>query len=184
MKYYFSLIMLLILTVSCSSESLSVREAKTLIENFSERYPIYESSKIDIGNQNYRVNKDKETIEALRKLEAEGFLVLSDVEQTKRWFSRDSLLSLHITLSPDAANYVVSQKKNTVEVKTFVFQLDREKDISLELQGNNRARVKATLIKKSTPFTSLGKDKNPNTAFIKKEFNLRYKKESGWYVLK
>lgn len=69
-------------------------------------------------------------------------------------------------------------------MKTYLFTVQEDSDVQLELNSKTKATASAKLIKTNTPFAGLSKDKNPNAAFITQKFILKYNKETGWYVQK
>lgn len=183
MKKLYLLLPVMIL-MACSSESLSVRDAKGLIDTYTEKNQVFESTTIDLGERKLRIKKDEAEITALKSLESEGLVSMDTSEKYKKFLSKDSVMVVNIRLNAAAAPYVINQKKNRAEVMSYVFELQSDADVSLKLSGKRKATATAKLIKKPTPFAVIGKDKNPNTAFINRDFTLKYKEDSGWYVAK
>lgn len=178
-------LLLLIATVAaCTSESLSVKQATSLIQDYTEKYPYFEKTTLRLGEQKFNTRKDAEEIAVLKNLESEKLVSLQSVDLHKKLLSKDSVWVVNIGLTAEASGYVLDQKKNRAEVKTYLFTLEKDSDVDLELHNKTKATAKAKLIKKPTPFAGLSRDKNPNTAFMTRDFVLKYKKESGWYVQK
>src|SRR5690554_6387995 len=93
-------------TISCSSDAMSVKKATSLINDFTRQHPVYESESIHLGERKLRIQKDKEEIEALKKLESESFISLKTNELRHIFWSTASLCDVTITLTSDASNYV------------------------------------------------------------------------------
>lgn len=184
MKKIVLLFIPLLLLVSCSSESLSTKKATSLIQEFCTQYPVFESGSIALGDQKINTNKNAQLVEALKKLEAEKLITLETKDVRKKLLSKDSIWEVTVRLTSDASKYVLDQKKNKAQVKTFLFTLQEDHDVSLKLNAKAKATATAKLIKESTPFAEINADKNPNTDFISRDFVLRYKKDIGWYVVK
>ena len=175
---------LAVAAIGCSSAALSVGQATSLIDDYIEQYPYFEKTNFKLGKQKFSVKKDAEEISLLKDLAANDFISLTTIEKNKKLFSKDSVLILNVGLTAKASDFVVEQKKNTAQVKTFLFTLQENSDVQLELNGNTKATATAKLIKKPTPFAGLAKDKNANSEFITQKFVLKYKQETGWYVQK
>ena len=184
MKKILAFFPILLLLVSCNSESLSTTKATSLIQEFSSQYPIYESANLALGNQKINTSKDRELVHTLKNLEQQELISLQTKQMKKKLLSKDSIWEVNVSLSSKASAYVVQQKKNKAEVKTYLFSLQKDRDISLKLNGKTKATATAKLIKEPTPFAGIRKDQNPNSDFITRDFILKYKKESGWYVVK
>ena len=178
------LLFLAVTAVGCSSDSLSVKKATSLINDFTQQYPVFESESIHLGERKLRMNKDAEEIAALKNLESQKLIVLKTNEVRKKLLSKDSVWDVTITLTTDASKYVLDQRKNKAEVKTYLFTIQENSDVELKLNTKTKATAKAKLIKEPTPFAGLSKDKNPNSEFITRDFVLKYKEEVGWYVQK
>lgn len=169
---------------ACTSQSLSVKQATNLINDYIEKNPVFETTTISIGERKLRLNKDATEIDALKSLEQQKLLTLETTDLRKKFLAKDSIWEVNVALTVEASNYIVDQKKAKAEVKTYLFTVQDNSDVELKLNGKTKATAKAKLIKEATPFASLGKDKNPNTAFIVRDFNLKYNEEIGWFVNK
>ncbi len=179
-----ALFFLLMVIVACSSESLSVKQATNLIKTHTEKYPYFEKTTLQLGEQKYSVRKDSAEITVLRNLASQDLISLQTIKSHKKLLSKDSVLVVNIGLTTKAADFVIDQKKNKAQVKTYLFTIQENSDVQLELNSKTKATASAKLIKTTTPFAGLSKDKNPNTAFIVRDFTLRYKEETGWFVQK
>jgi|SRR5690554_1720929 len=171
-------------TISCSSDALSVRKATSLINDFTRQHPVYESESIHLGERKLRLKKDTDEIEALKELEKQELIVLHTNEIKKRFMSKDSIWDVTISLTAKASNYVLDQRKNKAEVKTYFYILQDKSDVALKLNTKTKATAKVRLIKEATPFAVLSTDRNPHSEFIVRDFTLKFKKETGWYVQK
>ncbi|HLV50381.1 MAG TPA: hypothetical protein VKY44_00330 [Flavobacterium sp.] len=178
------LFLIVFVIVSCSSDALSVRKATSLINDYTREHPVYESESIHLGERKLRVQKDEQEIEALKKLEKENLIALKTNELRKKFWSKDSIWDVTITLTSDASKYVIDQRKNKAEVKTYLFTIQEKSEVALELNTKTKATAKAKLIKEPTPFAALSKDRNPHSEFIMRNFTLKFGKETGWYVQK
>ncbi len=170
--------------VACSSESLSVKQATNLIKTHTEKYPYFEKTTLQLGEQKFNVRKDSSELSVLRNLAAQDLISLKTISSHKKLLSKDSVLVVNIGLTTNSANFVVDQKKNKAQVKTYLFTIQEDSDVQLELNSKTKATAKAKLIKTATHFAGLSKDKNPNSDFISQDFILKYNKETGWYVVK
>lgn len=181
-------IVLLILVVfglfSCSSDALSVKKATSLINDFIGQHPVYESASMHLGERKLRFKKDDEEITALKQLESEGLVSLQTNEIKKRFMSKDSIWDVSISLTAKAADYVLDQRKNTAEVKTYIYVVQEKSEVALKLNSKTKATAKVKLIKHPTPFASIVKDRNPHAEFMTKDFTLKFSNETGWYVQK
>lgn len=184
MKKYIFILLTVVGLVACSSESLSIKQAKSLIENHIEKYPYFEKTSFGLGERKFNMKKDSEEISILKSLEKQNLITLQVIDVHKKWLSKDSVWVVNIGLTANASNYVVDQKKNSADVKTYLFTVQENSDVTLELNSKTKATAKAKLIKAPTPFAGLSKDKNPNADFITQEFILKYNKETGWFVQK
>ena len=179
-----ALFCMLIAIAACSSESLSVKQASNLIKNHTEKYPYFEKTTLQLGEQKYSVRKDSAELSVLRNLAAQDLISLKTISSHKRLLSKDSVMVVNIGLTTKAADYVIEQKKNKAQVKTYLFTIQKDSDVQLELNSKTKATASAKLIKTNTPFAGLSTDKNPNSEFITQKFTLKYNKETGWYVQK
>lgn len=179
-----ALFFLLIVMTACSSESLSVKQATNLIEEHTEKYPYFETTAFKLGESKLNVRKDSAELSLLKNLASQNLITVNTLKTEKKWLSKDSVSVVTVALTTEASHYVVEQKKNRAEVKTYLFTIQEDSDVQLELNNKTKATATAKLIKTPTPFAGLTKDKNPNTAFITKKFTLKYTKETGWYVVK
>lgn len=179
-----ALLFLLTVIAACSSESLSVKQATNLIEDHTEKQPYFEKATLQLGEQKFNVRKDSAKIVVLKNLESQGLIDLKTVSSRKKWLSKDSVLVLNVGLTTKASSFVFDQKKNKAEVKTYLFTIQEDSDVQLELNSKTKATASAKLIKNQTPFAGLSKDNNPNSTFITQKFTLKYNKETGWYVAK
>ena len=179
-----ALFFLLMVIAACSSESLSVKQATNLIETHTEKYPYFEKATLQLGEQKFRVKKDSVELSVLKNLASQGFITFNTLNARKKLLSKDSVQVVTIALTANASKYVVNQKKNKAEIKTFLFTIQENSDVQLELNNKTKATATAKLIKQPTPFAGLVKDKNANSEFITQKFVLKYKKETGWYVQK
>jgi len=170
--------------VACTSASLSVKQASSLINNHIEEYPYFEKANFKLGEQKIRTKKDAAEWSLLTNLSSQELITLQTIDKHKKWLSKDSVLIVNVALTSKAAPFVIDQKKNSAQVKTFLFTLQENSDVQLELNNKTKATATAKLIKQPTPFAGLVKDKNANAAFITQKFVLKYKKETGWYVQK
>lgn len=177
-----ALFFLLMVIAACSSESLSVKQATNLIEARTEKYPYFEKTTLQLGEQKYNVRKDSAELSVLRNLASQDLISLQTIKSHKKLLSKDSVLVVNIGLTTKAADFVIDQKKNKAQVKTYLFTIQEDSDVQLELNSKTKATASAKLIKTTTPFAGLSKDKNPNAAFITQKFILKYNKETGWYV--
>lgn len=177
-----ALFFLLMVIAACSSESLSVKQATNLIETHTEKYPYFEKTNLQLGEQKYSVRKDSAELSVLRNLASQDLISLKTISSHKKLLSKDSVLVVNIGLTTKAADFVIDQKKNKAQVKTYLFTIQEDSDVQLELNSKTKATASAKLIKITTPFAGLSKDKNPNAAFITQKFILKYNKETGWYV--
>ncbi len=184
MKKIYSLCLVLLVLTGCSSESLSVKQATSLIQEFTATYPVYESASFALGEQKLRLKKDAAEIEALKRLAGNKLITLETTNLRKKFLSKDSIWEVNVRLTSEASQYVLQQKKNKAEVKTYLFALQDNSEVALKLNGKTKATATAKLIKEPTPFAGISNDKNPNTDFISRDFTLKYKEESGWYVVK
>lgn len=179
-----SLLFLVLILAACSSKELSVKQATGLLKSYAEKNPVFETTTIDIGERKLRLNKDALEIEHLKQLQEQDLLLLSTTNMRKKFLAKDSIWVVNVALTTHASPFIVDQKKSKAEVKTYLFTIQENADVELKLTSKTKATAKAKLIKEPTPFAVLGKDKNPNTAFIVRDFNLRYKEETGWFVQK
>ena len=53
-----ALFFLLMVIAACSSESLSVKQATNLIKTHTEKYPYFEKTTFQLGEQKYSVRKE------------------------------------------------------------------------------------------------------------------------------
>lgn len=169
---------------ACSSDALSVKKATSLINDFVGQHPVYESTSMHLGERKLRFKKDSEEIEALKELESHGLLALQTNEVRKRFMSKDSIWNVRISLTALASDYVLDQRKNKAEVKTYLYKVQEQSEVALKLNSKNKATAKVKLIKRPTPFAVIAKDKNPHAEFMTKDFTLKFNKEIGWYVHK
>ncbi|UUV22405.1 hypothetical protein [Paenimyroides aestuarii] len=179
-----ALFFLLIAIAACSSESLSVKKATNLIESHTEKYPYFETTNFQLGEHKFNIRKDAAELSQLKSLAAQNLITLNTVKTTKKWLSKDSVSVVNIALTAEASPYVVEQKKNRAEVKSYLFTIQEDSDVQLELNNKTKATATAKLIKTATPFATAQTDSNPNAAFITKKFTLKYAKDTGWYVVK
>lgn len=177
-----ALLFLTIAGIACTSESLSVKQATSLIEEHTENHPYFEKSSFHLGERRLSIRKDAEEISILKQLQTESLININTIDKHKKLLSKDSVWVVNIGLTEKASDYVISQKKNRAEVKTYLFTIQEDSDVSLELNSKTKATAKVKLIKKATPFAGISKDKNPNSAFITRDFMLKYDKKTGWYV--
>ena len=168
--------------VSCQSDGLSVKQAQNLVADYIENYPVYESENIRIGEVKLSYRKDADKIRLIQQLADEGYLSVEEFKNKKKFLSKDSLWVSTIGLERPASKYVITQKKNKVELQTYRYVLQEDSEVSLKMNRKNKATVTAKLIKEPTPFAGLGKDKNPNTTFITRGFDLKYHQDRGWEV--
>ena len=178
-------VILVLNIVACGDKAtLSDDVALNSIEEYLKSNPIYETANITIGEVKFSVKKDKKNIKAYKELEEKGYLILNLVKQKKKFLSKDSVLTYEAKLTDKARPYVIKQKKETVTLKSLEYKLGDKEQTRFELTGKHSSKAVITLKKVNTDFSILGYDKNPNTNFITKTFNLSYKKNKGWTVTK
>src|SRR5690606_33134011 len=164
--------------VACTSESLSVKQATALINDHTEKYPYFEKATLQLGEQKFRVKRDSAELSVLKNLASQGFITFNTLNARKKLLSKDSVQVVSVALTATSSKYDVHQKKNKAEIKTFLFTIQENSDVQLELNNKTKATATAKLIKQPTPFAGLVKDKNANSEFITQKFVLKYKKET------
>lgn len=183
-KAAFLFIISLSFTACGDKASLSEDVALNSIEAYLKSNPIYETVEINIGEVKFSLKKDKNDLKAYKELEEKGYVNLNLVKQKKKFLSKDSVFTYEVKLTEKARPFVLKQKKETVEVKSLEYQLGDKEQARIELTGKKTAKAVLTLKKVANDFSILGYDKNPHTDFIVKTFNLNYKKDKGWIVIK
>ena len=176
------ILLCVVFLVACNSESLSVKEATNLIETHTEKYPYFEKATFTLGERKLNLTKDASEVAALKQLAQEQLISLKDIETKKKLLSKDSIWIVNVALTAKASNFVVSQKKNKAEIKTYTFIIHENSNVGLVLNTKGKATATANLIKKPTPFAAFGKDANPHSDFISQTFTLKYKEKLGWVV--
>ena len=170
---------ILITLVACStSNKIDTDEATALITEYLEENPLYETGKFNTHKQKLVTNKDKELIESIQQLSDEGLIAINNEKTRKKWFSKDSVYVISLTLSEEALPYLVKQNKNSAQVKTIIYKLN-DKKVTLEKSTEKMATCVVILDKEKTPFYSFGKDPYPNSNFIIQKFKLKYNEKSG-----
>jgi hypothetical protein len=170
--------------VACNtSNKINTDEATTLITEYLEENPLYETGKFNTNKQKLVTNKDKEFIESIQRLSDEGLIAINNEKTRKKWFSKDSVYVISPTLTEEALPYLVKQNKNSAQVKTIIYKLNNKK-ITLEKSTEKMATCVVVLDKEKTPFYSFGKDPYPNSNFITQKFKLKYNEKSGWKIIK
>lgn len=172
----------IVFLTACNSETLSVKQATNLIKTHTEKYPYFEKASFSLGERKLNLTKDAAEVNALKKLAKEQLINLKEIEIKNRLLSKDSIWTVNIALTANASAYVVNQKKNKAEVKTYTFIIQENSDVCLVLNTKGKATATAKLIKSPTPFAVFGNDTNPHSDFITQNFTLKYKEELGWVV--
>ncbi|MDO5607053.1 MAG: hypothetical protein Q4G08_01235 [Capnocytophaga sp.] len=181
---FVTLILVTLVAVSCKSEGeIAPRQARKIIENHLANSPLYETGNFNTYKQKLDSNKDHVLLNSLETLADNGLIEINNEKTRKKWFSKDTVLILSPMLTKAALPYVVKHDKNSVTVKTIVYELN-DKDIVLEKNSNKTAVCTAVLDKEKTPFYEFGKDPHPNHQFITRKFRLKYDEKSGWKVVK
>lgn len=106
-----ALFFVLIAVAACSSESLSVKQATNLIETHTEKYPSFEKTTLQLGEQKYSVKKDSVELSVLRNLASQDLISLKTISSHKKLLSKDSVLVVNIGLTTKAADFVIDQKR-------------------------------------------------------------------------
>lgn len=185
MKNLSLLIISLLFITSCNtSGEITSAHAEGLVEEYLALNPHYETAYFDTNKMRLSSKKDAELIETIRDLEDQGLIEIVDENSRKKWFSKDSVFVITPNLTKEALPYVVKQAKNRTEVKTVEYELDDSRDILFTRKTDKSVSFNAILLKKKTPFYSFGKDKNPNSEFITKEFKAKYVEEKGWILVR
>src|SRR5690554_6369770 len=105
------LLLVVFVTISCSSDALSVKKSSSLINDFTRQHPVYESESIHLGERKLRIQKDQEQIDALKKLESESLISLKTTELRKHSWSKDSIWHVTFSLTSETSKYVIDQRK-------------------------------------------------------------------------
>lgn len=183
-RYFITTAIALLGLVACNtSNKINTDEAMTLITEYLEENPQYETGKFNIHKQKLVTDKDKELIDAIQQLAEGGLIDINNEKVRKRWFSKDSVYIITPTLTQEALPYLVKQNKNNAEVKTIIYKLN-EKKITLEKSTEKVMVCIAVLDKEKTPFYNFGKDPYPNASFITQKFKLKYNEKTGWKIIK
>ncbi len=183
-RYFITTAIALLGLVACNtSNKINTDEAMTLITEYLEENPQYETGKFNTHKQKLVTDKDKELIDAIQQLAEEGLIDINNEKVRKRWFSKDSVYIITPTLTQEALPYLVKQNKNNAEVKTIIYKLN-EKKITMEKSTEKVMVCIAVLDKEKTPFYNFGKDPYPNASFITQKFKLKYNEKTGWKIIK
>lgn len=169
--------------VACNTTGeINSSQAKSLVEDYVEMNPIFETGKFNTHKMRLVSNKDSVLITSLQQLETQGYIEIENVKARKKWFSKDSVFVITPTLTQKAFPFVVKQNANNTQVKTIAFKLDEKQEINFERKGKNVATFNAILLKEKTPFSVFGKEENPKATFITKKFKAKYSEENGWVL--
>lgn len=179
---YFLFLLSFVFFISCQSEGLSVKQAENLVADYIENYPVYESETVRLGEVKYSYRKDLDKIKLIEQLAEDGYLSVEDTKSKKKFLSKDSLWTATIGLERPASKFVIMQKRNKVELQTYRYVLQEDSEMSLKMSRKDKATLTVKLTKQPTPFAGLGEDKNPNTTFITRGFDLKYYQDKGWEV--
>lgn len=158
--------------------------AQSAIQEYMAEHPIYETATLYIGHVKWRAIGDSNSINIYKTLENKGYLQLSLDKEKKRFLSKDSNVYYTITLTDKAKPFAVEQSSKKVEAKTIEYILDESTPLQVEKNGKTTANVIATFKKQTTDFYPLAKDKNSAAPFLKKDFKLKYKEDTGWQLVK
>lgn len=170
---------------SCKDKGkISANIASSAVQDYIEQRPIYETATLYIGSVKWKALKDSSLINTYKALENKGYLHLDLDKEKKRFLSKDSNAYYTITLTDKAKPFVTEQGSKKVEVKTIEYVLDEATPLQVEKTGKVTATTIATLKKQTTDFYPLAKDKNSAAPFLKKEFKLKYKEETGWQLVR
>ncbi len=164
------------------SDAVSGGEAKSLVADYLEHYPVYKVGKVNLNRIKLSSKDDKELMQTLNSLIDEGYVTINDEKRRKKWFSKDSVWIVEPALTEKALPYVVEQNKNNVKVKTMEFVLAKDQGVLVKPTGKNSAVATVKLKKKKTPFYYFGHDNMPTVEYATQEFKLKYSEEDGWQV--
>ncbi len=166
-----------------SGKELNEHVAVTEIKHHLETNPVYESADMDYGEVKLRRNADAPLLQAYQEIQQDGYITFGLVDKRKRFLSKDSTFTYLIELTDKAIPFVLEKKEKKVEVKTFYYELDESPGVHIEQTGKSKAKVTVTLKKRATDFAAFAeKAKNSHASFTKKEYTLRFNKNSGWQV--
>ncbi|MGI9526841.1 MAG: hypothetical protein ACR2MS_07015 [Weeksellaceae bacterium] len=185
MKYLPIYIVLFVILFSCKDASeISSGQAISMVEDYMENNPIFETGKFHTDKMKLNARKDESMLSELQKLENDGYIIITDQKKRKKWFSSDSIFTIIPTLTEKSFPYVVKQNKNNVEVKTIKYRIDGAQKVTFERKTDHIATFNVILLKEKTPFYTFGKDSNPNSDFITRKFKAKYEDETGWKLVK
>lgn len=170
--------------MSCkTSGDITAAEAKDMVISYLQTNPMYETTQFNTSKMRLRSDKDSAQIHQIQALENEGLVEVVDEKSRKKWFSSDSVFVLTPVLTKKALPYVIKQGNNKTEVVTIKYILDENQEVSFNQKTERRATFHVILLKDKTPFYAFGKDSNPNSDFITKEFKAKYDQEKGWSLV-
>ena len=176
MKKLLFLSVLSIFAISCS-DKLSESKVEKIVNECSEKNPIYGKGIIRSGKVSYM---SEEEIKQYQELQKKGLLTIESKEEKNGWFTNKFQL---IALTDKSKTYVIESKDISENVKTnyvklYTNKLDKVGSIQV-IPSMNIAEVSVTYKKEDkTPFYDvLEKDK---TDFNTKKIALRKTENNGW----
>lgn len=169
---------------SCGGDAdLSSSKAKSLLVNYLESNPLYETGQISTSKLRLRYDKDMDLVNQIKDLRKEGFVEIIKERYRERLFSSDTVWVLTPKLTEKSLPYIINQRKNKTEVITLNYKLAEEQDIIFTSKNSNSASANVKLMKERTPFHAFGDETNPNSDFVTKKFKFRHNEERGWYLV-
>ena len=170
---------------SCGDKAkLSDSTAREAVEMYLNSNPIFETTGLEIGEVKFKLKKEEKKLQAYKELAYKGYIDLQLSKQKKKFLSKDSIYVYEIRVTDKTKPFVLTQKKDQIEVKAFEYQLDDKEKPRIEVSGKKAGNATVLLKKINTDFAVLTQDKNPHSSFVTRTFKLRYKKEEGWVVVK
>lgn len=150
-----TLLSLSFIVISCS-DNLNTSKAEKLINECDEKFPKYETSYIDTGNN---LALYEEMVKIYNQLEKEGLLKIEKKENTKL-----GLVTYNIELTEKGKEYTDTNKsdrlgvtRNSVKVITYKLKLKSVNSIH-EIPSMNAAEIATTYEREATPFSILKPD--------------------------
>ncbi|MGP2570263.1 hypothetical protein ACT4R9_06645 [Ornithobacterium rhinotracheale] len=168
---------------SCNKKDISAANTQSIVEEYLENNPPYETGWIQTENLKLSTKKDQSQVQIIKDLAKEGYINIEEENVKKRFLSKDSIWQFSLSLTEKSLPYVINQKPNKTEVKTIEYQLNKDKEIVFIKKNEKSIVCTAVLQKVKTPFYTFGKDKTSKSNFITRKFKLKYNAENGWQVV-
>lgn len=169
---------------SCGSDvNLSSHKAKSLLIDYLDSNPLYETGQISTSKLRLRYDKDMDLVNQIKDLQKEGFIKIIKERYRERLFTSDTVWVLTPELTEKSLPYIINQRKNKTEVITLNYKLAEEQDIIFTSKNSNYASANVKLMKVRTPFHAFGDEINPNSDFATKKFKFRHNEERGWFLV-